>query len=322
MTRRSPRLTGLRRSLALVLGFVAVLGPTVPVRAATPTFTLNLYTSSSFLYQDPYGTACTAAASMIMLNIVAYRHSGGNGFQWTPYRVKNNTANRNDRRDMTSILSFSRAHDTLSVRGSGSDAHGWRNALNYYGWGLDAMRDPDKNVYQDLEYTSFDAALHQAVKAIATYRMPVGVVMWAGRHAAVITGYIAYGEDPATSDNFVVNSIYLSDPLRADGYMNTRIAASWFRSGSPRVRFQRYRETDSPYDDPYVSGWMRSSVPASSGPSEWLSRYVIIVPVRAGLPDQPPNPDPTPSPTPPPDPTPTPPPDPTPTPSAAASSAP
>ncbi len=34
---------------------------------------------------------------------------------------------------MTSILAFERSHDTLRSTSAGSDAHGWRNALNYYG---------------------------------------------------------------------------------------------------------------------------------------------------------------------------------------------
>jgi hypothetical protein len=281
-----------------------------PVRAATY-YTFNLFTAQAFLYQDPYPTACTAASAMIMLNTIAYRGTGGPGFRWTPYRVKNNTFDRYDKRDMTSILSFARAHDTLSPLGSGSDAHGWRNALNYYGWGLGAMRDPAQNVYRDLEYTSFEAAVHSAVRAIAVDRMPVGIVSWAGRHAQVITGYVAEGGDPATTDAFTIRYVYLSDPLYRDGFVNRRLTYASFQSGTLVIRFQRYRETDSPYDDPYARGWLRSAVRPTSGPSEWYGRWVIIAPVRAGLPVI--EPPPTPDPSPPPSPSPTPVPDPTPT---------
>ena len=324
MTRRQSRLTGLRRALALVLGLAAVLRPTAPVGAAS-TYALNLYVSKAFLYQDPYGNACTAASTMIMLNTIAYRHAGGPGFTWTPYRVKNNTANRSDKRDMTSILWFARAHDTLTALGSGSDAHGWRNALNDYGWGLPAMTDPAQNVYRDLEFSSFDAAVHGAVRAIARYGMPVGIVGWAGRHAQVMTGYVVDGEDPATSDAFTIRFVYISDPLKADGLVNARISYTTLKTGVTRVRFQRYRETDSPYDDPYTPGWLRSSVRSSTGPSEWYWRYVIVAPIRGWLPvsEPPPDPGPTPteSPTPPPDPSlaPEPTPTATPTPDPGAS---
>lgn len=88
---------------------------------------------------------------------------------------------------MTSILAIERGHDTLALLGSGSDAHGWGNSLNYYGWGLAAMTDPSKSVY-DLEFSTYDRAVHAAVRAIAQYRVPVGIISWAGRHAQVMTG--------------------------------------------------------------------------------------------------------------------------------------
>ena len=60
-----------------------------------------------------------------MLNLVAMRSVGGVGFRWTP-------TNSGAVRD--SILAWERKHDTLPG-GYGSDPHGWRNALNFYGWG-------------------------------------------------------------------------------------------------------------------------------------------------------------------------------------------
>ena len=304
MIRRRPA-SGLRRPLALLLGLAAITGPIAPVQAATPTiWTRNLYVSAAFLYQDPYAYACTAASTMIMLNTIAYRHTGGEGFQWKATRVKND-ANRSNLRDLTSILYFARGHDTLSPSGSGSDPHGWRNALNYYGWGSAAMTNPDKSVYQDLQYTSFDAALHDTVLAIARYGMPVGIVTWAGRHAQVATGYEVSGGDPRVSDDFTVRALYISDPLKSNSAVNKRVAYGTLKIGTLRLRFQHYREADSPYDDSYALGWKRSSVRPTTGPSEWYGRYVIIAPIRAGSPGDPP-PDPTPTPTPPPDPTPTP----------------
>ncbi|HEX2754612.1 MAG TPA: hypothetical protein VHM48_04075 [Candidatus Limnocylindrales bacterium] len=315
MAARHRRPAGLRRTLALVVGLVALFSHWSPAPAnAAPTWTLNLYTSSAFVYQDPYPTACTAAATMIMLNAIAYRHTGGNAFRWTASRVKND-ANTSNTHDMTSILWFERSHDTLSARGYGSDGHGWRNALNAYGWGSAAMTDPTQWVYDDLGFTSYDAAVHAAVRAIAQYRMPVGILAWAGGHAQVMTGYVVDGDDPALSDAFTVRYIYLSDPLYKDHFVNTKVSNATFKSGTWRIRFQAYRETDSPYDDPYKSGWKRSSVSPAYGPSEWYHRWVIVAPIRlpAGVPD------PTPTPTPPPNPTPTPDPTATPAPTATPS---
>jgi hypothetical protein len=161
-------------------------------------------------------------------------------------------------------------------------------------------------VYDDLEYTTYDAAVHAAVQAIARFGMPVGILGWAGKHAQLMTGYVVEGDDPAQSDAFSVLFVYLSDPLSADRLVNTKISNATFKGGSWRVRFQPYRETDSPYDDPYKPGWKRSAVSATWGPSEWYHRWVIVAPIRAGLPTGDPDPTPTPSPTPTPTPTPTP----------------
>jgi len=304
--RTNPRVTGrhrdqtvARRFLALAIGFAALFAQSSPGPAeAGSTWTRNLFDARAFVYQDPYATACTAASAMIMLNVVAYRHTGGGGFRWTPYRVKDNTSNPADRRDMTSILAMERSHDTLALLGAGSDAHGWVNALNYYGWGLAAMTDPAKRVYDDLEFSSYDAAVHAAVRAIARYRMPVGIVGWAGRHAQVMTGYVVDGADPAVSDAFTVRYVYLSDPLYGDHIVNLKITYSSFKTGMLRLRFQAYRETDSPYDDAYTPGFRRSAVAPTRGPSEWYHRWVILAPIRAGVPgiEPPPNPDPSPGP--------------------------
>jgi hypothetical protein len=307
---------GARRSLTLVVGLLALFAQSTPAPArAAQTWTTNLYTSRAFLYQDPYGTACTAAATMIMLNTIAYRHTGGATFRWTPTRVKNDP-NRTNYHDMTSILLFERAHDTLSTLGAGSDAHGWRNALNAYGWGSASMTDPTRSVYDDLEFTSYDAAVHAAVRAIARYQMPVGILTWAGGHAQVMTGFVVDGDDPRLSDSFTVRYVYLSDPLYGDHVVNTKVSNATFKSGTLRVRFQAYRETDSPYDDTYRAGWKRSSVAPSRGTSEWYHRWVIVAPIRAMVPLV--VPDPTPDPTPSPTPSPTPTPDPTPTPAPSA----
>jgi hypothetical protein len=289
--------------------------------AAGGTWSRNLWVASAFVYQDPYYTACTAASVMGMLNTIAYRGTGGEGFSWTPYRVKH-SANAANTRDMTSILAFERANDTLRSTSAGTDAHGWRNALNAYGWGVDVMDDPSRRVYDDRAYRTFMGAVKAAVKAIARRQMPVGILGWAGGHAQFMTGYVVTGADPRVSNDFKVRYVYLSDPLRKDNVVNRRISIAKFKSGPLKVRFQWYRETDSPYDDRLTAGVIRSAIKPDHGPSEWYHRWVIVMPIRSALPAPAPTPDPTPPPDP--SPAPTPPPDPTatPAPTPAASVAP
>jgi len=274
---------------------VAFLGGLIPGHAAAATtWRYNTYRSAGYLTQDPYGTACTAASTMMMLNFIALGGTGGNGFRWKTSRVKNSPT---DYRDMLSILYFERAHDTLAASSQGSDAHGWRNALNNYGWGAAAMTDATMRVYEDLEYGSFDSAVRASVVAIARFHKPVGMLGWAGGHAQVITGYVVTGDNPAVSTNFTISGVYFSDPLYKDGLVNKMIGLEQLRSGALTYRFRSYREIDSPSDDPYTAGWKRSSIRSWS--SEWYGRWVVIVPIRDGLPTPPP-PPPDPSPSPPP----------------------
>ncbi len=283
-------------ALGVAFACAVSLVPPRPADAAT-TWTKNLYSSAGFMTQDPYYSACAAAAAMMMLNFTDLKGDGGNGFRWTNTRVKN-SSNKTNYRDMTSVLWFARAHDTLSSRAHGTDPHGWRNALNYYGWGSDAMYKKDLWVYDDRAYATFDAAIKAAVRAIARYDKPVGILGAAGGHAQVMTGYVAVGEDPATSSDFTVSYIYLSDPLHARWIRNKKVSTSTFKSGSSAYRFIRYYQGDSPHDDTYTAGYRYSSVPNWRGRSEWWGRFVILQPIRDGLPGGEPDPEPEPSPSP------------------------
>src|SRR3990172_1032572 len=153
-----------RRASLIALGIVFGLsGAFVPAQAtAETTWTKKLYSSSGFMTQDPYYSSCVAAAAMMMLNFTDIKDTGGNGFRWTSTRVKH-SSNKANYRDLTSVQWFARAHDTLKPGPRGSDPHGWRNALNYYGWGMDAMRDKNLWVYDDRAFLSFDGAVKAAL---------------------------------------------------------------------------------------------------------------------------------------------------------------
>jgi hypothetical protein len=231
---------------------------------------LNLFRNGGFRYQDPNYYACTATSVMIMLNLVRLGELGGAGFRWN---LTTSSATRD------SILAWERAHHTMQG-GHGSDPHGWRNALNYYGWGA-ATLDAAKRIYEDRAYTSYEVAIKSLVRAIIRYRKPVGIAAWRGRHAQLITGFDGLKGDPFAKDaagyytnDFTVAALYLTDPLRSQGIVNKRITYNELqRSQDAKIRFDRYGETDSPYDDPYTPGVKPSR-------DEWYGRFVILAPVR------------------------------------------
>jgi hypothetical protein len=231
---------------------------------------LNLFRSAGFRYQDTNYYACTATSAMVMLNVTGMAGLGGSGFRWT-------TSLSPSKRD--EILSWERTHDTLAG-GNGSDPHGWRNALNAYGWGSAALWGTSK-VYEDYSFSAYSRAVKAAVRAMIRYRKPVGIVAWRGRHAQMLTGYDGILGDPFAVDaagkytnTFSVAALDLSDPLYASATVNRRITYVTLGSTTDtRIRFQPYYETDSPYDDPYTAGWVRAR-------DEWYGRWVIIAPRR------------------------------------------
>ena len=231
---------------------------------------MNLFTASGFRFQDPNWAACTATSVRTMLNLIAMRGSRGEGFIWR-------TTNSGVVRDR--ILAWERNHDTLTG-GHGSDPHGWRNALNFYGWGAGTMASGSR-VYDDVSYSSFDRAMKDAVRAMVTTRKPVGLLGWRGAHAQMVTGYYGLIGNPFAKDaagryldTFSVAGVYLTDPLRSSKAVNRPRSYTALRTSLVyRWRFQRYYENDSKLDDPYTPGVRASRL-------EWYGRFVLVLPIR------------------------------------------
>ena len=113
---------------------------------------------------------------------------------------------------------------------------------------------------------------------MAKYGKPVGILGQAGGHAQIMNGYEVVGLNPATSSNFSVVAVYLTDPLGKDGLRNAKISNANFKSGSLTYRFRAwlytpYYKNESPYDDPYTAGTRTSY-------DEWYGKWNIVAPVR------------------------------------------
>ena len=119
------------------------------------------------------------------------------------------------------ILRYERDNMTMPLSSRGADPNGWRNALNYFGWG-----SMGAGVYRVSAYASFDAAAKSAVRSIARDHKPVGVLAWGGVHAQYVTGYEVRGEDPRVGDNYTVLGVFLTDPL-AGGYAMDTFSRTW-----------------------------------------------------------------------------------------------
>jgi hypothetical protein len=250
--------------------------PTAPPPTPAPTpvpvgaRAMNLFVAAQFRFQDPNSAACTATSVRSMLNFIAVHGTGGPGFIWTP-KIWGSTRDH--------ILAWERSHDTMTG-GTGSDPHGWRNALNANGWGSGSML-AGARVYDDVSYSSYDGAMQAAVRALIATGKPVGLLGWRGRHAQMLTGYYGLAGNPFARDStgryangFTVAGFFITDPLRASRDVNLKISYRGLRyTTNYRKRFQRYYQTDSLLDDPYTPGYRVSK-------DEWYGRYVLILPIR------------------------------------------
>jgi hypothetical protein len=180
------------RRVAVGLACVAIALAAAPTPiAGRATFTVDLYEKGDFVSQAR-ADWCVPAAIQTMANLIAPGDAGG--------RVP--TQLRLDR------LARSLSSDRLV--GPGSEPEGWAGTLNELGLGP----------YVVVSVRTRDAAIAMAARAMALTRRPVGLLMWRGAHAWVMSGFAATS-NPATSSTFTVTSVRVVDPWYP------RISAIW-----------------------------------------------------------------------------------------------
>lgn len=152
--------------------------------AARP-FAMNLARPGDFVPQTNF-VQCVGASMQIMINMI---RPGTDRTAKTQLRLQN--------------LARKWSGPTPSGRiRNGASVTGWTAGLSLRGVGP----------YRLLGETSLQGALKAAAKAIRTTRKPVGLLMWRGRHAWVMSGFRSTA-DPARTDRFTVTGVYVLDPL-------------------------------------------------------------------------------------------------------------
>ena len=100
----------------------------------------------------------------------------------------------------------------------GANPRGWTATLNDLGIGP----------YELVSLPTFDEAITLAAAAIRETKRPVGLVMWRGRHAWVMSGFEATA-DPRHFDDFAVKRVRVHDPLYPHG------SSVWGKSPRPNT---------------------------------------------------------------------------------------
>jgi hypothetical protein len=220
----SGRISSPFRLALMTLGLVAMtLVMPTDSNAAGPT-KRDLYFRGGYERQID-GRTCTAASTSMMLNFIASKDLG---------------------LSQRGILDYEQRHDALNDRTQrGSDPLGWSNALTHF-----ADRTGRKVAYAWEAFDTENAALKRAARQIAVTGMPVGLEIWNGRHAVVMTGYEATA-NPRDGE-FRLTNIWVSDPY---GAQHLRYAAS-------RSPLNKYLERDATRQ--YTKAW--------------YGKFVIIVP--------------------------------------------
>lgn len=94
---------------------------------------------------------------------------------------------------------------TVSPYG-GANPRGWTDALNRL----------DVGPYELISVPDLDGALRAAARAMRETKRPVGLVMWRGRHAWVMSGFTSLG-DPGRDPSATITGIRVLDPLYPHG---------------------------------------------------------------------------------------------------------
>lgn len=123
-------------------------------------------------------------------------------------------ASRTSRRDQQRLWEMARERSSSPF--GGANPIGWVATLNDLGIGP----------YRLVSLGSFEEAVATAASAIRATRRPVGLVMWRGRHAWVMSGFESTA-DPRHFDDFDVKRVRVHDPLYPHG------SSVWGKSPKP-----------------------------------------------------------------------------------------
>jgi len=233
MTRLSwPRRVALATVTVITIGAPSSLAGATSVEANAP-FEIDFYRPGDFVSQTNL-VQCVGASVQMMQNI-------GPG--------KNDRSAATQRRYWALARKLSPPRPHWLPKRRGASVHGWAAALNRL----------HVESYSVIGYPTMREALVAAARAMRRTGKPVGLLVWGGRHAWVMSGFRATA-DPRTADDVRVTHVDVLDPLYP------RHSKAWGRSPKPGERISVGRLAQ--YFVPRRSTW--------SGPM--ADSWVIVVP--------------------------------------------
>jgi hypothetical protein len=204
---------------------LAASGPT----ASRGAYSLNLYRDGDFVPQHT-GSWCIGASMQTMLNIMD---------------ITDDASYETQERFM--VLARTRGRSSASIgdqawRGSrqpsekrGAGSGGWARGLVAMGAGR----------YEERVEDTYDGALRAAAEAIRITGRPVGLIVWRGKHAWVVSGFTATA-DPVLDRGYRVTGVFVQDPWyprRSNIWGRGKRPNSWISVSDLREDFLPRRKT-------------------------------------------------------------------------------
>jgi hypothetical protein len=173
---------------------IPALPPVATPELPRTRFAMDLYRKGDYVAQYTFDW-CVGASLQMTLNMTT-------------------AANDTSRARQEQLWEMAQARSTSPF--GGANPRGWTAALNDLGIGP----------YVLVSLPDLDLALQVAARAMRETKRPVGLVMWRGRHAWVMSGFESNG-DPARVQDPEITGIRVLDPLYPHGSM------VWGRSPKP-----------------------------------------------------------------------------------------
>lgn len=225
-----------------VLAVLLFLGASVaPVGAASKGFAMDLGTRSDFVAQTNF-VQCVGASMQMMLNMI---RPGADRTAATQRRLQ-----------------------ALARAWSGPTPDNFeRQGASVLGWAA-GLNQLEVGPYELLGTDTLDAALLAAARAIRLTGKPVGLLMWHGRHAWVMSGFRST-TDPLAPDARVTAAI-VEDPLYPFG------SSTWGASPSPGSSL-----TPEELGRQFVPRRSSNHWPVTPWGAQLAGKYVLVLPTRA-----------------------------------------
>jgi hypothetical protein len=175
-----------------------------PPAAVAKPYSMNVLRTGDFVSQTN-NVQCVGASIQMMVNMVLPK---------------------NDRTAKTQATVQQLARQLSSRPGDPARrAGGERRGASVRGWAR-ALPLLDAGPYVLRHESTLQGALRTAARAMRATGKPVGLLVWRGRHAWVMSGFKATA-DPALTNDFTVTSVSVADPWYP------RVSSIWGRSPRP-----------------------------------------------------------------------------------------